>query len=82
MFMTQENRKFPATTPPKQAVVKHRRNGTPTRYDFESGKLFEDNRYFTVFPSKADASRAMRRMCLEHEPEFWKIYDVYEYEEE
>lgn len=51
-------------------------------YDAKKGILYLKVGTYTVFFSKADASRAMRRMCLEHDPEFWRIHDVYEYEEE
>lgn len=71
----------PIPYPPKRAVVKHRRNGTLMAYDESAGRFYISNTHFTVFPSKAAASRAMREMCLRHEPDFYKTYDVYEYEE-
>lgn len=67
---------------PVKAVVKHKDEGTLMTFDYATGKFYVSNAMFTVFPSKAAASRAIRTMCETHEPEFWRLHDVYEYEEE
>lgn len=81
MFMTKKNKIKQTPPAPVRAVVKHKDNGTLMAFDEITGKFYISHTYFTIFPSKAAASRAVNRMCETHEPDFWRLHDVYEYEE-
>lgn len=81
MFMTKKDKKKIPPPQPIKAVVRDT-NGELMFFDENAGKFYLHSNYFTTFPSKHAASRAINRMCEGHDPDFWRTHEAEEYEEE